>query len=250
MKRRNILKSVAGVSFSSAFLATGSGTAATSEQNEAKSLLSKYDDPQEVRRALEVHSEGVLRSLADENILGSTAPSELAGLKSERRSVREINQIQIAGVYDHQTQTRTGFLRVTEQTSENKIDIFVLPEAGRSYAQIRPESGEKRLILAPDSSPHPGDISIQHDHEPPTDYFCHNWEFSHTETECDWDDHCGFDEKANDCKHDYYTNNEYDVFECTAGEWEGGTTRVLVHSTCTSDCCEALPIVCVHYPCP
>ncbi|GAB3020576.1 hypothetical protein GCM10025298_05160 [Natronobiforma cellulositropha] len=200
-------------------------------------LESEYDTIDAVVDAFESYADELFSLLVDEGYVDTHDSADLHAVQNSD-SLAETDAITVMSTADEQTRTETAVLRIDEPFDGGVASLFVLPEAGRQYARISYDDGEKTLLSVPDQPDTEAQVYAHHNGSG-----CPSWEFAGTETECtdvecNWGLDCdgmGDEEPIFVCGWSYYEEETYEVYECESGS---GERRELVHTTCSGNCCE------------
>lgn len=263
MRRRDILRNgialigtgIVGSGLAQAALADAGSDAESVERRRQgaahRQYQSLYDRVGDVTEAVEAYAAPLVVDLHDDGFLDAVDASELAFVTDGQAPIEGHSDVEVMSTVDHETGTPTAVLRIVEETPEATTTVFVLPQAGRSYATIEPETGSKRLRLGPGNDGYVtnddvGTLCDWHDYHG-------DWEYVGQTTECtdevcysDWDE-CG----DLVCTWEHHYQDEYEVYECGKVDYCDGSTiecsvtkEEFVGQSCSSDCCEELASGC------
>lgn len=213
MKRRTVLRNVAGATVGGAALAgEAAGRSPAETGSKHRELRADYDAVEPVLRSFEEHAADLLEDLREEGVLRSADASQLAAVREG--NLADDERVRVMSTFDERTETPTAVIRVSEAFDGGEAKVFVLPEAGRSYAILEYDSGERVLRKQ--------DVGIECD-------------YAGTKTICT-NDVCnsGTDSCAQIlyCSWEHTVQETYDVWNCG-----GHKEEELLTTVCTSDCC-------------
>ena len=214
VKRRKLLQTVAGGAAAGTVLSAG---AAADSQAARTRLKERYDDTTVIARQVNEFGEFVT-TLSDKGYIGSDDVSEFNAFQSSAASVSENENIKLMTNFDEQTETRTALIRITETFDGGETNLFVLPEAERSYATVQRESGDEVLISSNNPS---SECEFIGNSENCTREVCvsNHGDCGSVWTGCNWD---------------YFLKEEVKVYRCDNFPYIG---REVVNKYCTQDCC-------------
>lgn len=235
MKRRNVLQAITGTVVGGTALS--GAAAAAREPTEVESahaqLRTEYGTVRAVQASFEAQAGDLIRSLAREDLLDVADVTRFRAFR-EDEPLDERGGVRVMSTVDHRTEIPTAVLRVSERFDRGETTVFVMPEAGRSYATIEYDDGTKTLRVGTNEEVSP---DCYHTHG--------DWEYVGTDISCDYDDACdGESACEGGCALTYYNQKTYEVYECgnlyycSSETYECTTTRrELIDTTCTQECC-------------
>ncbi len=223
VKRRDILVNVTGAAVGGVALSGIAGADVSAETDvDHEGLRRKYGSTERVADVVETHASDLLAELAEEGLVGSVDPRELPALRAGVEPAVDDDPVRVMSTVDGKTDTPTAVVRVTEPFPGGVTQVFVLPEAGRRYATIDYDDGERRLWRS-------DGVDCTYSHQ---EVVCSNDSCLTKNQNC----------LSAPCTVTYYVEETYDVYECedcTTGSWcETYEERRLQTTVCTHDCCE------------
>lgn len=209
-------------------------------------LRSRYETHAAVQRVLDSHASDLLDRLEAADLLPTADVSELDAFATDSDAVADADAVEVMSTVDHRTGVETAVVRVTQRTEDADLDLFVLPEAGRSYATVDQRGGGKFLISDSDDEADDEVSTMVDEHQ-----YHGDWEFQYTTTECTSDNctgghnDCNSDHWMLTCSWNFYTEEVYEVYECGKvdlypdGSTEecSATKKELASTNCSDNCC-------------
>ena len=156
VNRRSFLRKSTGTTFGVGSIAAMSGTAMAYpdvDESALQEAMEAYDTPSDVKRALRVHSDELLQTLADENILTSPSIRNLpvGEVKDTKEYVKASNGTLVSVAA--QDGTATAHIVISTTTEDHSVLIVVQPQVARSYAIVKPAGGRTTTTSEMDNSP-------------------------------------------------------------------------------------------------
>lgn len=232
MKRRDVLRNLSSAAIGiSAFAGISSAQESPQEEPAHVAIRSQYDTIETVKSSFKEHTQNLLNILANQDLVNTNDVSMLEtfvklddvggdAIKNLDENQKNSEGLIVTSTFDEKTETPTAVIRVTEEFSGGKTKIFALPEADRSYAIIKRDSGEDRLIYPNLSS---------------------GCEFSHYEYSCSSEvcnsgtDMCSpWPGVWVTCDWKHYVREQYAVYWCSA---DNSTYKELEYRYCSNECC-------------
>lgn len=199
-------------------------------------LRDEYDDVNVITDHFHKHAADLLDQLSEEDLVSGRDMSQFDAIEYGSDSLEEAEDVHVMSTVDSTTGIPTAVLRVTEEFENGTTNVFVLPEAGRSYATIEYDTGKKVLKTA--VSENEAETS-----DATTEETC---EFQKTTTNCDMSDSCETHVACTICSWGYFILETWDHYECTRYNQtpsgpvkETYQTKELVDTTCSTECCES-----------
>ena len=235
MKRRDLLKG-ASAAFGGG-VATSSVAAAEPPESTKPphaSLRDEYESPADIVSPFETHAEPLLAELSEDGLLSTSSISGLAP-DADEPEIESRDSIEVMSTRDDETDVPTAVLRVSERFEDGRTDVFVMPEAERSYARIEYDSGEQVLRLGR-SPAESKTVSTSAD--------CVH---TGTTTRCSSEQCDTFLSCGDRCPTHFNKIDIFEHFECTetvqlpdgSEGTETYTTKQFVSSDCSPDCCSS-----------